>query len=370
MQKSWRRVAVPVLLLAVVAAACSKSNNSSSGTSGSAAPNCPSDFKVGLALDVGGRGDKSFNDAAYAGLQRAISDGLVCADNAKYLEPDPSALATSRDSNLQELAAAGYNLVEGVGYSFSDGVAKIASQYPNTDFSVIDGFATTEPGGKGAKNVLDMNFTPNQSSYLVGIAAAMQAKKDGSTNVGFLGGQTIPLIQVFQAGYQAGIASVDKSMTVQVCYIGGGTEAFNNPTAGHALSLKMYDAGADVIYHVSGASGAGLFQAATEQKKYAIGVDSDQYMYASADEKPWILTSALKRVDIATYDTIKAVGNKSFKSGVQVFNLANGGVGYATSNTQLLTADMVTAMEAAKKKIVAGKIKVPTAPPSTTPPCG
>ncbi len=368
MQKTWRRVAVPVLLLAIVGAACSKSSNSG-GTSGSAAPSCPANFKVGLALDVGGRGDKSFNDAAYAGLQKAIADGLVCANNTKYLQPDPSALTTSRDSNLQELAAAGYNLVEGVGFSFSTGVAKIAAQYPNVDFAVVDGYATTLPGGKGAKNVVDLNFTPNESSYLVGIAAAMQAQKDGSTTLGFLGGQTIPLIQVFQAGYQAGVASVDKSMTVQVCYIGGDTTAFNNPTAGHALSLKMYDANADVIYHASGASGAGLFQAAAEKKKYAIGVDSDQYLSASAAEKPYILTSALKRVDTATYDSIKAVGDKSFKSGVQIFDLANDGVGYATTS-QLLTSDMVTAMEAARKKIVAGTIKVPTAPPSGKPPCG
>jgi basic membrane protein A len=369
MQKSWRRVAVPMLLLAVIAAACSKSSNSG-GTSGSPTVSCPANFKVGLALDVGGRGDKSFNDAAYAGLQRAITDGLVCASNTKYLQPDPTALNASRDSNLQELAAAGYNLVEGVGFSFSTGVAKIAAQYPNVDFAVVDGYATTLPGGKGAKNVVDLNFTPNQSSYLVGIAAAMQAQKDGSTNVGFLGGELIGLIQVFQAGYQAGVASVDKNMTVQVCYIGNDTTAFNNPTAGKALSLKMYDAGADVIYHASGASGAGLFQAAAEQKKYAIGVDSDQYLSATSAEQPYILTSAIKRVDTATYDSIKAVGASTFKSGVQVFDLGNDGVGYATSNTQLLTPNMVTAMEAAKKKIVAGTIKVPATPPSTKPPCG
>jgi basic membrane protein A len=368
MQKSWRRVAVPVL--AIVGAGCSKSDNSGSSSASASGPSCPADFKVGLALDVGGRGDKSFNDAAYAGMQRAVTDGLVCADNTKFLQPDPSALTTSRDSNLQELAAAGYNLVEGVGFSFSTGVAKIASQYPDVDFAVIDGYATTLPGGKGAKNVVDLNFTPNESSYLVGIAAAMQAQKDSSKVVGFLGGQLIPLIQGFQAGFQAGVASVDKSMTVQVCYIGGDTTAFNNPTAGHALSLKMYDAGADVIYHASGASGAGLFQAASEDKKYAIGVDSDQYLSAAPDAKPYILTSAIKRVDTATYDAIKDTGSDSFKPGAQTFDLANDGVGYATSNTQLLTSDMVTAMEAAKQKIVAGNIKVPTAPPSGTPPCG
>ena len=156
----------------------------------------------------------------------------------------------------------------------------------------------------------------------MGIAAAMQAQKDGSTTLGFLGGQTIRLIQVFQAGYQAGVASVDKSMTVQVCYIGGDTTAFNNPTAGHALSLKMYDADADVIYHASGASGAGLFQAAAEKKKYAIGVDSDQYLSASCSGEavhPHLGAQAGRhghvRLDQGGWAT------RAFKSGVQVFDL-------------------------------------------------
>jgi basic membrane protein A and related proteins len=362
MHRFVRHFAVPMVVFAVIATACSKNNTSSSG---SPSPSCPANFKVGLALDVGGRGDKSFNDAAYEGLQRAISDGLVCANNTKYIAPDPNNLDTSRDNNLKALAAAGYNLVEGVGFSFSNGVAKIAAQYPNVDFAVVDGFATFLPGGKNAPNVLDLNFTPNESSYLVGIAAAMQAKKDNSTNVGFLGGELIPLIQVFQAGYEAGVKSVDSSMTVQVCYIGSSTTAFNNPTAGQALSLKMYGAGADVIYHASGASGSGLFQAAAAQSKWAIGVDSDQYLSASPDQQPWILTSALKRVDTATYDTIKAAGAtpSAYKPGVQTFDLANDGVGYSASNTQALTSDMISAMDTAKQAIIAGTIKVPTKPP-------
>lgn len=367
MNKQARRLVVPFVLLSVVAAACSK--NSGTGASGTTSPTaaCTSTIKVGLALDVGGLGDKGFNDAAYAGLQQAIADGLVCQDNAKYITAN--ATGSDRDANVQSLASAGYNLVEGVGFAFSPGVAKIASQFPNVDFAVVDGYATTLPGGKGAANVTDLTFKAQESSYLVGIAAAMQAEKDKSTNVGFLGGQTGPLIGTFQAGYQAGVASVSHSMTVQVCYIGGDVTAFNNPTAGHALSLKMYQAGADVIYHAAGASGAGLFQASAEQKKYAIGVDLDQYLTASAAEQPYIITSALKRVDTATYDTIKAVKNQAFKNGAQVFDLANNGVGYADSNPNLLTSDMVTAIDDARKKIIAGTIKVPTTPP-TNAPCG
>jgi basic membrane protein A len=356
---TWRFVA-PMLLLSIVAAACSKSTTSGSGSA--SGPACPSDFKVGLALDVGGIGDKSFNDAANRGLQQAIADGLVCANNTKLIEPN--ATGSNRNDNVQALASAGYNLVEGVGFSFSDGMPKIAAQYPNIDFAVVDGYATTLPGGKGAKNIVDLNFNANESSYLVGIAAAMQAKKDNSTTVGFLGGQQNGLIGTFQAGYQAGVASVDPSMKVLVKYIGSDTTAFNNPTAGKALSEQLYNSGSDVIYHAAGASGAGLFQAAAEMKKYAIGVDSDQYLTASADQQPYIITSALKRVDTATYDTIKAAGSGTFKPGVQLFSLKNDGVGYATSNSQLLTQDMVDAIEAAKTKIISGAIKVPTAPKS------
>jgi basic membrane protein A len=355
MSKWYRTVAVPVVLVAMVAAACSKSNTPTASNS-SGGPACPSDFKVALALDVGGLGDQSFNDAANRGLQKAIADGLVCKENAKLLPAN--AAGSNLDDNTQALASAGYNYVEGVGFSFSDGIAKIASKYPNVYFGVVDGYATTLPGGN-APNVADLNFKAQESSYLVGIAAAMQAKKDGSSTVGFLGGETGPLIDSFQAGFQAGVASIDPSIKVLVQYIGDTTQAFVNPTAGKTLSERMYSQGADVIYHAAGLSGAGLFQAAAEAKKYAIGVDSDQYLTASSDEKPWIITSALKRVDTATYDAIKSVKDHAFKSGVQLFNLSNDGVGYATSNPALLTSDMVAAIEKAKAAIIAGSIVVP-----------
>jgi basic membrane protein A len=367
MRKRFLRFTVPLLLMGMVAAACSNNDDNAAasgptggtgtGATGSTGAECNADIKVGLALDIGGLGDQSFNDAANAGLQKAITDGLVCEENTKLVPSN--ATGSNLDSNVQALASAGYDYVEGVGYSFSEGIAKIASQFPDTDFGVVDGFASTLPGGEGAPNVADFSFAANENSFLVGIAAAMQAKEDGSDTVGFLGGQTIPLIETFQAGFQAGVTSVDPQMKVLVEYIGDTTQAFVNPTAGKALSEKMYSGGADVIYHAAGLSGSGLFQAAAEKKKYAIGVDSDQYLTASAAEQPFIITSALKRVDTATYDTIKAVGDGTFKSGFQTFNLANDGVGYATSNPTLLTPDMVDAMEAAKKKIIDGTIVVP-----------
>jgi basic membrane protein A and related proteins len=357
-----------LLLMGLVAAACSNNDDNSgasgatAGASGATGVKCNEDIKVGLALDVGGLGDQSFNDAANAGLQQAIADGLVCEANVKLVPSN--AAGSNLDSNVQALASAGYDYVEGVGFSFSPGVAKIDADFTGTDFAVVDGYTQFVKGGV-APNVLDLNFSANESSYLVGIAAAMQAQKDGSDTVGFLGGQTGPLIGSFEAGYEAGVASVDPSIKVLVEYIGDSTQAFINPTAGKALSEKMYTGGADVIYHAAGLSGAGLFQAAAEKSKYAIGVDSDQYLTASADEQKWIITSALKRVDTATYDTIKAVGDGTFKSGTQLFNLANDGVGFATSNPTLLTADMVDAMEAAQQKIIDGTVTVPTEPKTT-----
>ncbi len=368
MRTRFMRFAVPVVLLGLVAAACGSSNDNSgaSGSSGATSATgatgaaCDPAFKVGLALDVGGLGDQSFNDAANRGLQQAITDGLVCKDSAKLVPAN--AAGSNLDSNIQALASAGYNYVEGVGFSFSPGVCKVAADFPNTDFAVVDGYTAYIKGCAKQPNVLDLNFAANESSYLVGIAAAMQAQKDGSSTVGFLGGQTGPLIGSFEGGYEAGVASVDPTIKVLVEYIGDSTQAFVNPTAGKALSEKMYTEGADVIYHAAGLSGAGLFQAAAEKSHYAIGVDSDQYLTASADEQKWIMTSALKRVDTATNDTIKAVGDGTFQSGVQNFNLANDGVGFATSNPTLLTSDMVDAMNTALQAIVDGSITVPTAP--------
>lgn len=369
MRDRFLRFAVPLLLLGMVAAACSNSDDNAgasgstgdTGASGSTGVECNADIKVGLALDVGGLGDQSFNDAANAGLQQAIADGLVCEENVKLVPAN--AAGSNLDSNLQALASAGYDYVEGVGFSFSPGVAKIAGDFTDTDFAVVDGYTQFIDGGV-APNVLDLSFSANESSYLVGIAAAMQAQKDGSDTVGFLGGQTGPLIGSFEAGYEAGVASVDKNIKVLVEYIGDSTQAFVNPTAGKALSEKMFTGGADVIYHAAGLSGAGLFQAAAEKSGYAIGVDSDQWQTASPEEQKWIMTSALKRVDTATYDTIKAVGEGTFTSGTQLFNLANDGVGFATSNPELLTPDMVDAMEAAQQKIIDGSITVPTEPKS------
>jgi basic membrane protein A len=353
----------------LVAAACSSDDEAPAdggSDTGAAAVECPADLKVGLALDIGGIGDLSFNDAAYAGLQQAVADGLVCQGNAKVVPSNAD--GTNLADNIQALAEAGYDYVEGVGFSFSPFIAAIAAQYPDVNFGTIDGFSTflfddpeTDNVEPFPANIADLAFREQEGSYLVGIAAAMQAQADGSDTVGFLGGQTGTLIEKFQAGYEAGVASIDPNIEVLVEYIGDNTQAFVNPTAGKTLSEKMYSEGADVIYHAAGLSGSGLFQASAETGKWAIGVDSDQYQTASADQQPLILTSMLKRVDTATYNAIKQVGEGNFVSGFQVFGLAEDGIDFSISN-DALTPEMVDAMEAAKAAIIDGTITVPDTP--------
>lgn len=362
MPKRLRTLVVPLVVLALVAAACGGSDGT--GGDGSQAPGCTSDLKVGVSLDVGGLGDKSFNDAAKAGLDKAIADGLVCEENTKFLESN--AEGSNRDENTINLADAGYNLVWANGFAFSEDIARIAPEYPEVNFAVQDGFAhflfgSGEGGtGKANKNVLDVTFEENTGSYLVGIAAAMTTK---TGTVGFLGGQEgTGLIEKFQAGYEAGVKSVDSNIEVLVEYIGDSTAAFVDQTKGEALSAKMYDSGADVIYHAAGQSGLGLFKAAVERDGIAIGVDSDQYLTASAEEQPHILTSMLKRVDVAIYNVIKAAGEGTFEPGGMVLTMADDGVAYGSGDPTLLTDEIKAAMDKARQRIIGGQVKVPTEP--------
>ena len=356
MPKWLRTLVVPLTVLALVAAACGE-NGGTTGD-GTPAPECTSDLKVGVSLDVGGLGDKSFNDAAKRGLDKAIADGLVCEENTKFLESN--AEGSNRDENTINLADAGYNLVWANGFAFSEDVKKISPEYPDVDFAVQDGFAHFLFGNEPNPNVLDVTFEENTGSYLVGIAAAMTTK---TGTVGFLGGQEgTGLIEKFQAGYEAGVKSVDSNIDVLVEYIGDSTAAFVDQTKGEALSADMYDAGADVIYHAAGQSGLGLFKAAVEHDGIAIGVDSDQYLTASPEEQPHILTSMLKRVDVAIYNVIKAAGEGTFEPGGMVLTMADDGVAYGSGDPSLLTDEIKAAMDTAREKIVAGQIKVPTEP--------
>ena len=344
----------------VFAAACGGEKDTDTtapgGDAGEETSEAASDIKVGLALDVGGLGDKSFNDAANRGLQQAIEDGLVAEENTDLIETNQT--GSNRDANIVNLADSGYDLILGIGFSFSPGIDKIAGDYPDQFFGIIDGFAAEAP------NVANLGFTEHEGSFLVGAAAAMKSE---SGTIGFLGGQEgTGLIEKFEAGYVAGAEAVNPDIEVLVEYIGDSVQAFVDPTKGEALSTKMYDEGADVVYHASGQSGLGLFKAAVEADKLAIGVDSDQSLTASPEEQKLILTSMLKRVDTAVYETIKAVVEDSWEPGFLVFSLADGGVDYAVNefndNEELLSQEIQTQLDDYKQQIIDGEIKVPEKP--------
>ena len=362
MPRWLRTLVVPLAVLALVAAAWGH-DETPPGDDGDT-PECNADLSVGVAFDIGGIGDKSFNDAAKRGLDMAIEEGLVCEENADFLEPD--ATGSNRDENVLALADDGNDLVVAVGFAFSAGINSNAGDYPDTQFAIIDGFATcgTACGldNDDLTNVTDLTFKEHEGSFLVGAAAATVADEEGCDTVGFLGGQTGPLIEKFQAGYEAGVAHVNDGIEVLVQYIGDDVTAFNDAVRGEALSTDMYDDGACIIYHAAGASGAGLFNAAVAADQLAIGVDSDQYLLVSAEQQPLILTSMLKRVDTAVHDAIEQAGDGSLAAGPQVFGMAEGGVDYSKSNTELMTEDIITLLDDLKQQIIDGDITVPEAP--------
>ena len=369
MSKWLRTLALPLVAFSLVAAACGSDDDPGDGGSeptDGAAAECSSDLTVGVALDVGGLGDNGFNDLAQIGLNKAIDDGIVCEENTEFIEANSE--GTNLDENTQSLAEAGYDVVIGTGFAFTPGINAIAPDYPETSFGIIDGYATcgTACGLDNEKdaipNVADLAFQEEQGSFLVGVAAGLKAQELNCDTVGFLGGQTGPLIAKFEAGFVAGVAEVAPDVEVLVEYIGDTTKAFDDPTQGEALSNKMYDDGACIIYHAAGDSGNGLFKAAAEQQAIAIGVDSDQHEVVSADQAEWIMTSMIKRVDTAVYDAIVSASEGTFEGGGQVFGLADEGISYATSNPELMGQDIVDQVEEYKQQILDGEIEVPTEP--------
>jgi len=351
------RVAALLVALGLTAAACGGGNDNEGASSGGG--DQAEAKKVGVVYDIGGRGDKSFNDSAYAGLQAAKQE-QGDKIQAKDVEPNPD--GSNRKELLDGLADEGYGLIFGVGFLFSSDIAKSATENPDTQYAVIDGFdkLCTQPD----KNLLCIGFQEEQGSFLVGAAAALKTK---SNVVGFVGGQEGDLIKKFQAGYEAGVKYIadqkGKKVKVLVDYAGNTPEAFRNPAKGKELALKQIGEGADVIYHASGGTGAGVIATAADKKIYAIGVDSDQSLTASPEEQKWILTSMLKRVDNAVQKTIANYVDGSFKGGIQTFGLKEGGIDYAQNqyNKELL-GDIPTTLDELKQKIIDGEIKVPTKP--------
>jgi basic membrane protein A len=352
----WIRALALLVPLALLGAACgSDSGGSVSNGGSSSSGSAKGKLKVGIVYDLGGRGDQSFNDAAAAGLDKAVKElGL---GKPQELEPDKG--GENRAQLLRLLAEDKTNLVVAVGFLFGDSVKATAPDFPGSTFAIVD--ETVD-----APNVASLRFAEEQGSYLVGAAAALTSK---TGKLGFIGGVQTPLIQKFEAGFVAGAKKVNPSATVDVKYISQPPDftGFNDPAKGKEIATGQYAAGADVIFAAAGGSGGGLFQAAKETstaaaKHWAIGVDSDQYNLVDASLKPFILTSMLKKVDVAVYQTVKAMSEGQKVGGKEtVFDLKSEGVGYSTSG-DAMAKDVVSKLEDLKKQIIDGTIKVPTTP--------
>jgi basic membrane protein A and related proteins len=350
------RVGALLVALGLMVAACGGGDDEGgdAGTGGGAEAK-----QVGLVYDIGGRGDQSFNDSAGAGIDAAKQEQ---GDKIEVREIEPNADGSNRKELLDSLAEEGYGLVFGVGFLFSEDIAKSATEAPETTFAVIDGF--DELCNEKGKNLLCISFKEEEGSFLVGAAAALKTE---SNTVGFVGGLEGDLIKKFQAGYEAGVKYIadqeGKDIEVLVDYAGNTPEAFRNPAKGKELALKQIGQGADVIYHASGGTGAGVISAAASKQVYAIGVDSDQSLTASETERKWILTSMLKRVDTAVQETIATYVGGQVPGGFRVFGLKEGGIDYAQNeyNKELL-GDIPTTLDDLKQKIADGEIKVPDKP--------
>jgi basic membrane protein A len=342
---------VAALAVASLSLMACGSNDADSGTETATESAAPSgDLRVGLAYDVGGRGDRSFNDSAAAGLDKAKEELGIEAQ-----ELSPNAQGTDRADNLRALAEEGFDPVIAVGFAYAENLPEIAGDFPDTTFFLIDEQVEAE-------NVKNLVFAEEQGSFLVGAAAAL---KSTSNNVGYIGGVQTTLLEKFEAGFVAGAKQVKPDIEVQTTYLSQPPDfsGFGDPAAGGEAANGMYDAGADVIYAAAGGSGLGVFQAALAKGTKAIGVDSDQYESIGASNpelQPVILTSMIKRVDVAVFDALSAFAEGEEIEPVTTYDLEKDGVGYATSGGQL--DDITEQLEELKQQIIDGEIEVPSEP--------
>lgn len=314
--------------------------------------NDPNTVDVGIVFDMGGRGDKSFNDGAYLGAERAERE---LGAHVRFIEPGDG---SDREAGLRLLAAEKMDLVLGVGFIFTDDLTQLALEYPDVKFGGVDFAVSTDAKGNvimPPPNIAALKFREEEGSFLVG---ALAARIGGSKKVGFVGGMDIPLIHKFEAGFRAGVKHECPDCEVVAQYAGVTPEAFRNPGRGKELALSQYRSGVNIIFHASGSTGLGVFEAARSTGKLAIGVDADQF----AEAPGFVLTSMVKGVDAAVYDAIKRVKEGTFKGGIYQFGLKENGVGYVfdSNNEKLIPADARARLEKLKEDIVAGRIRVPS----------
>lgn len=302
---------------------------------------------VGIVFDIGGKDDRSFNAAAWEGVKRAANDFPIVLRDIEPGNP------TSIEPAMRAFAERGYDLIIGVGFAQAPIIEQVAKDYPNIHFAIVDGVSELP-------NVASLVFKEHEGSYLVGMLAA-KASRTGT--IGFIGGMDIGLIHRFAKGYEEGAHAVNPQIRVVQNYVGVTDAAWNNPGKGKEIAMAQIGKGADVLFTAAGNSGLGAFDAVEQQgmqngraTHFVIGVDSNQNMV-----KPgFVLTSMVKRVDNAVYSIVQDVVGGKFQAGFHVYGLKEDGVGYSMdeNNKNLVSPDMITVAEEAKKKIITGEIKV------------
>ena len=297
-------------------------------------------FTPALVYDLGGKSDKSFNEAAFNGAERFKAATGIAYRDFEVANP------AMREQALRNMARRGAQIVVAMGFAWAAAVEVVAREFPQTKFTLID-TAVDLP------NVQSVIFKEHEGSFLVGMAAAMASK---TGKFGFVGGMDIPLIRKFALGYVEGARRVDPDIEIFQNMTGTTPAAWNDPTRGGELARSQFDRGADVIYAAAGGTGIGVYQAAKDAGKLAIGVDSNQnYLFPGT-----MLTSMVKRVDVVVYEAFESARNGSWRSGVRVLGLAENGVGWALDsyNRSLVPAGMEAAIERARQDIVTGRIRV------------
>jgi basic membrane protein A len=334
---------------------CAGKGNDDKGAASKGTDTPKTEISVGLSTDEGGLNDKSFNQSANEGVERAKKEFGV-----KYT-PVEAQKKEDYEPNLQALVDDGSNLTFAVGYQLADAVKAVAKSNPDSSFAIIDSVVE-------ANNVLSITFKEEEGSFLMGVIAGLTTK---TNKIGFIGGKDNETIQKFETGFAAGVKAVNPEAAAGLISADGknpGTtvkyaDSFADTNKGKELAISLYGAGCDVIYHAAGGVGIGMFQAAKELKDsgkevWAIGVDMDQAV-SLPEFKDVILSSMLKRVDNATYEATKAVVEGNFKAGSQVLGIAEGGVGMAETTKDNTDADVITKAEEYEAQIKEGKIKVP-----------
>ncbi|EWT02762.1 ABC transporter substrate-binding protein [Intrasporangium oryzae NRRL B-24470] len=349
------KVAAVVAAAALGLAACSSndtSGSSSTSAGGSSSAAAGKKIVVGIAYGVGGRGDQSFNASAAVGLDKAKADLGITYKEATQVNGESEAATEER---LQQFVDAGATHVIGVGFAYAKAIGAVAKANPEVHFAIIDDASADSAG----PNVAQLTFAEEQGSFLVGAAAALKSK---TNTVGFVGGVATDLIKKFEAGYIAGAKAANPSIVVKSQYLSQPPDfsGFNDPAKGKTAAEGLYQGGADVVYHAAGGSGSGVFTAAKAAGKLAIGVDSDQALTATPDVRDVILTSMIKKVDVAVYDFLKSGSEGKDITGNKVYDLKAGGVDYATTGGKV--DDIKAKLDDYKAKIISGQITVPTKP--------